>query len=97
VTGRNEAAEQVSKRLGAMRNARGAHGRRHPLSAVLFESLVAIVAGCNDAEGIAGFGKYYVDWVRIFSNDASHSALDEREPRVTAWLSDTRALATQES
>jgi len=62
--GRKEAAEQVLKRLGAMRDARGTHGRRHQLSAVLFVSLVAIVAGCNDAESIAEFGKYYVDWFR---------------------------------
>lgn len=81
---------------------RSDHGKRHQLSELLFVLLVAVLAGAQDAEGIASFGRRNLVWLRQFLSlqhgIASHDTFltvlamvpcDEIQRLVDAW---TRAL-----
>jgi predicted transposase YbfD/YdcC len=75
--------------VGAIPDPRRARGTRHPLADVLFITLVAVLAGAEDAEAVEDFGEHHEAWFRtrcglpfgIPSQDTFLRVLALMEPR----------------
>jgi predicted transposase YbfD/YdcC len=58
----NDSYSTLHSLLGSLPDPRDPRGRRHHLADVLFITLVAVIAGSEDAEAIQDFGEYHAEW-----------------------------------